>query len=90
LAGKLVNCELAWAVDQKQPFINHHICMLVSCVQLFSPGAGKSTIPEAAFRTLNTGGEDGSGSKQYQHLYLDLDVCVPQWMRVRCFPSFSS
>ncbi|KAL9178339.1 hypothetical protein ACHAXT_001767, partial [Thalassiosira profunda] len=43
------------------------------------PGAGKTTIANAVARSLGDGGDAGSGSKTY--LQLDLDVCVPQWMR---------
>mmetsp|Transcript_29866 Transcript_29866/g.55092 ORF Transcript_29866/g.55092 Transcript_29866/m.55092 type:complete len:104 (-) Transcript_29866:76-387(-) len=46
------------------------------------PGSGKTTISEAAaVRLLNTDGDHGTSSKQYQYLFLDLDVCVPQWMK---------
>ena len=43
------------------------------------PGAGKTTIANAVVRLLDGDGDDGSGSKTY--LQLDLDTCVPQWMR---------
>jgi len=52
------------------------------------PGAGKSTVSQAAVRLLGDG--DGSGVSEgklnnvdeFLYIYLDLDVCVPQWMRV--------
>ena len=43
------------------------------------PGAGKSTISEEAVRSLS----DYEPLRHYHVLHLDLDVCVPQWMRVR-------
>ena len=43
-----------------------------------SPGAGKSTISEEAIRLLSNHDE----LSKYHVLHLDLDVCVPQWMRV--------
>ena len=52
------------------------------------PGAGKSTVSQAAVQLL--GGGDGSkvcvgklnDVEDFLYIYLDLDVCVPQWMRV--------
>jgi hypothetical protein len=52
------------------------------CHAHHSPGAGKSTISEEAARSLI--GYDSL--RQHHFLHLDLDVCVPQWMRVR--PNF--
>lgn len=55
---------------------------------LCRPGAGKSTVSQAAVRLLG----DGDGSKvctgklsnvdEFLYIYLDLDVCIPQWMKV--------
>lgn len=59
----------------------------ISMVVIFGrPGAGKTTISQAAVHLLgNTGIDDNDNGRKdpklYQHLYLDLDVCVPQWMR---------
>ena len=45
------------------------------------PGAGKTTVSEEAVRLLKT--ETCSvETAPTNHLHLDLDVCVPQWMRV--------
>mmetsp|Transcript_17649 Transcript_17649/g.28889 ORF Transcript_17649/g.28889 Transcript_17649/m.28889 type:complete len:217 (-) Transcript_17649:400-1050(-) len=51
------------------------------------PGAGKSTVSQAAVRLLG----DGDSSKvctgklsnvdEFLYIYLDLDVCIPQWMK---------
>jgi len=41
------------------------------------PGAGKTTISRAAVRSLGDGGDGG----RHRLLHLDLDVCVPRWMR---------
>mmetsp|Transcript_30085 Transcript_30085/g.60451 ORF Transcript_30085/g.60451 Transcript_30085/m.60451 type:complete len:231 (+) Transcript_30085:22-714(+) len=51
------------------------------------PGAGKSTVSQAAVQLLG----DGDGSNvcigklnnvdEFLYIYLDLDVCVPQWMK---------
>ena len=59
-----------------------------SSLALCRPGAGKSTVSQAAVRLLG----DGDGSTvctgklrnvdEFLYIYLDLDVCVPQWMRV--------
>lgn len=81
-------------------------CELSNDYKIISPGAGKSSISDAAIRLLNinnnhdTNGEDDGDGKTnncregrvtntvngvldgYRYLYLDLDVCVPQWMRV--------
>ena len=53
--------------------------LLIFIVSSFSsPGAGKSTISEEAIRLLRNHDE----LSKYHVLHLDLDVCVPQWMRV--------
>ena len=59
-----------------------------SCLYLCRPGAGKSTVSQAAVQLLG----DGDGSNvcigklnnvdEFLYIYLDLDVCVPQWMKV--------
>ena len=62
-----------------------HITLLLSLIR---PGAGKSTVSQAAVRLLGDG--DGSTVRtgklsnvdEFLYIYLDLDVCVPQWMRV--------
>lgn len=56
---------------------------------ILSPGAGKTTISQAAVSLLGAGDDDGRGPKGCRLLYLDLDVCVPQWMRVS-FRSWAS
>mmetsp|Transcript_19692 Transcript_19692/g.33308 ORF Transcript_19692/g.33308 Transcript_19692/m.33308 type:complete len:83 (-) Transcript_19692:441-689(-) len=54
------------------------------------PGAGKSTVSQAAVQLLGDG--DGSNvcigklnnEDEFLYIYLDLDVCVPQWMKELC------
>ena len=65
-----------------------HIITYSSTLALCRPGAGKSTVSQAAVRLLG----DGDGSKvctgklsngdEFLYIYLDLDVYVPQWMKV--------
>ena len=64
------------------------LCLLLFSRYICRPGAGKSTVSQAAVRLLG----DGDGSTvctgklsdvdEFLYIYLDLDVCVPQWMRV--------
>ncbi|KAL3800203.1 hypothetical protein HJC23_001124 [Cyclotella cryptica] len=47
------------------------------------PGAGKSTICQEVTRLLTAKDSmDAPTTTAPDYLYLDLDVCVPQWMRV--------
>lgn len=46
------------------------------------PGAGKTTVSEEAVRLLNTKTCSVETAATANYLHLDLDVCVPQWMRV--------
>ena len=46
------------------------------------PGAGKTTVSEEAVRLLKTETCSAETAATANHLHLDLDVCVPQWMRV--------
>ena len=46
-----------------------------------SPGAGKTTCANAAVNLIRTGVGCDFDPRKYQCLPLDLDVCVPQWMR---------
>jgi gluconate kinase len=47
------------------------------------PGAGKTTVAEQAFQSIQTimGQTSSSSSSHYSCCAIDLDVCVPQWMR---------
>ena len=64
-----------------------HITPLLS-LYLCRPGAGKSTVSQAAVRLLGDGDDSTvcigklSNVDEFLYIYLDLDVCVPQWMRV--------
>jgi adenylylsulfate kinase-like enzyme len=61
---------------------------IVLCIFPGRPGAGKSTVSQAAVQLL--GGGDANdvrvgvldGVQDFLYIYLDLDVCIPQWMRV--------
>jgi gluconate kinase len=44
------------------------------------PGAGKTTVAEQAVQSIQTKGQTSSSSP-YSCCAIDLDVCVPQWMR---------
>ena len=52
------------------------------------PGAGKSTVSQAAVQLLGGGDANDvrvgklNGMQDFLYIYLDLDVCIPQWMRV--------
>ncbi len=72
------------------PFDDMHIIIYSRTLSVCRPGAGKSTVSQAAVRLL--GGGDGSkvctgklsNVDEFLYIYLDLDVCVPQWMKVSC------
>eukprot|EP00804_Cyclotella_cryptica_P022907 CCRYP_005098-RB/>CCRYP_005098-RB protein AED:0.18 eAED:0.18 QI:252/0.5/0.66/1/1/1/3/0/203 len=54
------------------------------------PGAGKSTICQEVTRLLTAKDSmDAPTTTAPDYLYLDLDVCVPQWMRLVVIISFS-
>jgi hypothetical protein len=58
------------------------------CIFLDRPGAGKSTVSQAAVQLLGGGDANDvrvgklNGIQDFLYIYLDLDVCIPQWMRV--------
>ena len=70
------------------------LTLLLACILLFSlyffdrPGAGKSTVSQAAVQLLGGGDVNDvrvgklNGVHDFLYIYLDLDVCIPQWMRV--------
>lgn len=64
-----------WSLTAAGPDTNsiHH----PPCVVVFGrPGAGKTTVADAAVAMLSS-----SSEQDISCLGLDLDVCVPQWMR---------
>eukprot|EP00956_Cyclotella_meneghiniana_P032028 scaffold86138_cov66-Cyclotella_meneghiniana.AAC.1 len=58
---------------------SHHVPLMI--VVFGRPGAGKTTVSEEAVRLLNTKTCSVETAATANYLHLDLDVCVPQWMR---------
>jgi len=79
-------CGVERGHSWRQVFSFSYCATILSSSSFHRPGAGKTTISQAAVHLLDNDGIDDNDNglkdpKMYHHLYLDLDVCVPQWMR---------